>query len=121
MKLEATCPAVKYIAPKTYLDVEEINPDGTIPWRGFEIHSKGVSIGSILLDLKRPQKGKKKGLPTLPLLFAKMAYGAKYPVLMAMNVKGGKALVPCYKYLARPETNPDLVLSNQDQTMLAEK
>lgn len=121
LKLEATCPAIKYIAPKTYLDVETINPDGSIPFRGFEIHSKGVSIGSILQDLARPQKGKRKGLPTLPLLFAKMSYGAKYPVLMAMNVKGGKALVPCYKYLARPETNPDIVVANMEQTMLAEK
>lgn len=119
LKCEACCPAIKYIAPKTYLDVLGINEDGTIGWRDFEIHSKGVSIGSILADLQKKQKGKKNGLPTLELLASKMEYGAKYPVLMAMNVQGGKALVPVYKYLAKP-LGDDVAISNMAGTMLVE-
>ena len=119
LKCEACCPAIKYIAPKTYLDVLGINEDGTIGWRDFEIHSKGISIGSILADLQKKQKGKKNGLPTLELLASKMEYGAKYPVLMAMNVQGGKALVPVYKYLAKP-LGDDVAISNMAGTMLVE-
>lgn len=103
LKLEAVCDAVKYIAPKTYIDIEKVNQDGTIPFDAFEVHSKGVNIASFVNDLHKKQKGKKHGLPTLDLMNRKMAYGAKYPCLVAMNVKGGKALLPTEKYLARPE------------------
>ena len=48
-----------------------------------------------------------------------MEYGAKYPVLMAMNVQGGKALVPVYKYLAKP-LGDDVAISNMAGTMLVE-
>lgn len=100
LKLEATCEAVKYILPKTYIDIERINKDGTIDFEALEIHSKGVSIAAVIADLKKKQKGKKHGLPTLPLINAKIAYGKKYLVLCAMNVKGGKVLLPVEKYLA---------------------
>ena len=36
----------------------------------------------------------------------KFAFGKKFTCLQAMNVKGGKALVPVEKYLARPELAP---------------
>ena len=58
-------------------------------------------------------------MPTLELLASKMEYGAKYPVLMAMNVQGGKALVPVYKYLAKP-LGDDVAISNMAGTMLVE-
>ena len=107
LKLEAKCDAVKYIAPKTYVDIEKVNEDGTIEFDAFEVHSKGVNIASFVNDLKKKQKGKKHGLPTLDLFNRKMAYGAKYPCLVAMNVQGGKALLPTDKYLARPELMAD--------------
>lgn len=100
LKLEATCEAVKYILPKTYVDVERINKDGTIDYKAMEIHSKGVSIAAVFAALRKKQKGKKRGLPTLPLLDAKIAYGQKYLVLCAMNVRGGKVLLPVEKFLA---------------------
>jgi hypothetical protein len=115
LKLEAVCDAVKYIAPKTYVDIEKVNEDGTIPYEAIEVHTKGVNIASFVNDLRKKQKGKRRGLPTLELLNRKMAYGAKYPCLVAMNVRGGKALLPTDKYLARPETmsySKGLVVTN---------
>ena len=117
LKLEATCEAVKYILPKTYVDIERINKDGTIEFKALELHSKGVSIAAVVAALKKKQKGKKHGLPTLSLIDAKIAYGQKYLVLCAMNVKGGKVLLPVEKYLATNDRKPTedgerLVLTN---------
>lgn len=107
LKLEATCEAIKYIAPKTYIDIERINKDGTIDYNAYEIHSKGINLQAVNADLKKKQKGKKKGKPTLWLINNKIAYGAQYICLVAMNVKGGKVLLPTIKYLAREELKPN--------------
>lgn len=106
LKLEATCEAVKYILPKTYIDIEKINKDGTIDFEALEVHSKGVSVSAVVAALRKKQKGKKRGLPTLPLIDSKIAYGQKYLVLCAMNVKGGKVLLPVEKYLATNDRRP---------------
>ena len=106
LKLEATCEAVKYIAPKTYIDIERINKDNTIEFGDFEVHSKGINISAITADLKKKQKGKRHGLPTLELMDRKIDYGAQYICLVAMNVRGGKVLLPTIKYLAREELRP---------------
>ena len=106
LKLEATCQAVKYIAPKTYIDIETINKDGTIEYDAFEIHSKGINLQAVITDLKKKQKGKKHNKPTLALIDRKIDYGAKYLCLVAMNVRGGKVLLPTLKYLSREELRP---------------
>lgn len=106
LKLEATCEAVKYIAPKTYIDIEKINQDGTIEYNAFEVHSKGINLQAVITDLKKKQKGKKNNKPTLALIDRKIDYGAKYLCLVAMNVRGGKVLLPTLKYLAREELRP---------------
>lgn len=106
LKLEATCQAVKYLAPKTYIDIESINKDGTIDYDAFEIHSKGINLTAVIADLRKKQKGKRKGKPTLELIDRKIAYGAKYVCLVAMNVRGGKVLIPTEKYIARFELAP---------------
>ena len=124
LKLEATCQAVKYIAPKTYIDIESINKDGTIEYDAIEVHSKGINISAIINDLKKKQKGKKNGRPTLALIDAKIAYGAQYLCLVAMNVKGGKVLIPTLKYLARFELAPTeddkIVYTNYEGGMFTE-
>ena len=124
LKLEATCEAVKYIAPKTYIDIEKINKDGTINYDAFEVHSKGINLSAIIADLKKKQKGKRKGLPTLELLNCKINYGAKYVCLVAMNVKGGKVLIPTEKYLARfelaPKQDDQIVYTNYVGGMFSE-
>lgn len=106
LKLEATCEAVKYILPKTYVDIERINKNGTIDYDALELHSKGVSISAVKAALKKKQKGKKQGLPTLELIDRRINYGQKYLVLCAMNVRGGKVLLPVEKYLAANERKP---------------
>ena len=106
LKLEATCDAVKYLLPKTYMDIEKVNRDGSIDFDKMELHSKGVSVGAIFAELRKKQRGKKNGKPTLSLMDRKMAYGQKYLVLCAMNVTGGKVLLPLEKYLARAELAP---------------
>ena len=106
LKLEAECEAVKYIAPKTYIDIEKVNADGTIDFKKMEIHSKGVTTSAVVAALAKKQKGKKKGKPTLSLIDEKIAYGQKFLVLCAMNVRGGKVLLPVEKYLAREELAP---------------
>lgn len=125
LKLEATCEAIKYIAPKTYIDIEQINKDGTINYDKIEIHSKGINLSAVIADLKKKQKGKKKGLPTLELINNKIAYGAQYICLVAMNVKGGKVLIPTLKYLAREELRPlnlddTIVYTNYNGAMFSE-
>lgn len=124
LKLEAVCGAVKYIAPKTYIDIEQVNKDGTIDYDKFEIHSKGVNVQAVVNDLKKKQKGKKKGKPTLALIDRKIDYGSKYVCLVSMNVKGGKILLPTEKYLARYELAPDddskLVYANMEGGILTE-
>lgn len=125
LKLEATCQAVKYIAPKTYIDIEQVNKDGTVEYNAFEVHSKGINISAVIADLKKKQKGKKHGLPTLDLISQKIAYGAQYLCLVAMNVRGGKVLIPTLKYLARWELAPQdsddkIVYTNYDGAKFTE-
>lgn len=100
LKLEATCDAVKYIAPKTYVDIEEVKEDGSINIDKLEIHTKGISIRAIMDELI------KQDTITLDYINNKINYGVKYIVLCAMNVVGGKVLVPTEKYLARLELAP---------------
>lgn len=106
LKLEATCEAVKYLAPKTYVDIDMINKDGTIEAKWVEVHSKGVTTASVTAELAKRQKGKRKGKATLDLIDRKINYGIKYLVLVAMNVRGGKVLLPTFKYLATEELRP---------------
>lgn len=114
LKCEMICDAIKYIAPKAYIDIEKVNKDGTVDYDAFEIHSKGVSISAVNAELKKKRKGKKKGKPTLALIDNIIGYGSKFICLQAMNVKGGKVLVPTEKYLARPETAPNIVYNNME-------
>lgn len=108
LKLEAVCDACKYILPKTYVDIEKINKDGTIDYDKIEIHSKGVNIKAVYDELKKKQKGKKKGKPTLQLINDKIEYGVAYRVLISMNVVGGKVLLPQIKYMAKADHDPKL-------------
>lgn len=104
LKLEAVCDAIKYIAPKTYVDIESVtnghvNKDKNGNYQ-IEVHSKGVSTAVVFGELnKQPQL-------TLDIIDKRFSYGAKFIILCAMNVRGGKVLVPTEKFLARPELAP---------------
>ncbi len=124
LKLEATCEAVKYIAPKSYIDIMKVNKDDTVDFKQFEIHSKGINVKAVENDLKKKQKGKKHGLPTIDLIDRKIEYGAQYICLVAMNVKGGKVLLPTIKYIAREELRPKddekIIYTNYEGGMFTE-
>ena len=98
----------KYLLPKTYVDIKDVGEDGKIPLESLEIHSKGISVKAIYDELVIvKKKGKKKICYVMfDKLNEKFAFGKKFTCLQAMNVKGGKALVPVEKYLARPELAP---------------
>ena len=91
-KLEAECEAVKYIAPKTYFDAEEVI-NGKPTLNKLEMHSKGINIKAVKDDFKASPM-------TLEYLDKRFNYGEKFVVLCAMNVRGGKALIPTEKFLA---------------------
>ncbi len=104
LKLEAECEAVKYLAPKTYIDIESVT-NGIVDKDKdnnymIEIHTKGVSTKVVYNDFKAQED------LTIDYVNNKFNYGTKYIILCAMNVVGGKVLVPTEKYLARPELAP---------------
>ena len=106
-KLEAVCPAIKYVAPKTYFDVEELNGDYITVKDGkpsIELHTKGINILTVKNDFKMAMT--EQGLP-LAYVDKRFNYGEEFTVLCAMNVKGGKVLIPTNKFLARWELAPN--------------
>lgn len=97
LKLEAIVKHAKYIAPKTYYDLEEdelIEENGH--FKGLELHSKGLNTGSIQARLMMKES------PSIEDLNMLYDYGQAFACLQGINVKGGKALVPIVKYIARP-------------------
>ena len=104
-KLEASCVCGKWLAPKTYYEIEE---DGTI-----EIHSKGISTkyvanvmaqeGAIqIIYNKEKNKTTYKALD-INKIDSIFAVGREFQCLCALNVKGGKILAPIMKVLCKPE------------------
>lgn len=113
LKCEAECEAVKYIMPKTYIDIDSIE-NGIV--KSYEIHSKGLATSIVT---KKLQQYKKLTLKRIDKIFN---YGQKFMTLQAMNVRGGKVLIPVEKYLARPECAEGLFLeSGYDGTFLNER
>lgn len=111
-KLEAECPAVKYLCPKTYFDIEKLD-GGDIPLDSkgrpaIELHAKGINITAVTNDFSRACTA--SGLP-IDYADRRFHYGQQFPVLCAMNVPGGKVLLPTLKYLARDEQDPHHILS----------
>ena len=90
-KDEATCDACIYLAPKTYIDIEHVK-NGLV--EGIEAHTKGINVRAVYEAI-----GKQKPL-TIEILTSIFRYGAKFTCLCAMNVKGGKVLLPTEKELA---------------------
>ena len=100
--MEMETAGIKYLAPKTYIDVAKFQ-EGKIQLGDVEIHSKGVNVKAIYDDVVT------KGNPpyiSLDRLLTRFDYGEKFTCLQAMNVNGGKALVPVEKYLAKVDLAP---------------
>lgn len=93
-KLETVCKAVKYLAPKTYIDIENYDKNEIVA--NYELHTKGLNITAVENVFNKTEL-------TLKKIDEIFDYGQKFNCLCAMNVKGGKVLVTVEKYLARPE------------------
>ncbi len=111
LKLEAINDACRYLAPKTYIDIEKIEKGDMIDLKNIEIHSKGISLSSIKKDFRSKAKVKRIDnedhyFLSIDKISDNIDYGVKYVVLCAMNVKGGKVLIPTEKFLARTELAP---------------
>lgn len=112
-KNEGSFNFIKYVAPKCYFDgnVE----DGRIV--DIEFHTKGLSA-RVVLDsfltgvkvLKTDEDGDPEeciySYKTPEEVANKFSYGEKFQPLCGMNIRGGKALIPLEKYLAKPSANP---------------
>lgn len=107
--------ACKYIAPKTYVDVLDIQKDGSINEKDIEIHSKGITLLAIMTELHKKKK------ITIKDIDEAIAYGKKYIILCAMNVKGGKVLLPTEKYIARWELGEDTCYNHTGDIYLNER
>lgn len=105
LKLEAKCTHGLFLAPKTYFEIED---DNTI-----EVHTKGVptkviyntmvQLGAITEDHK---------VISIEKVCQIFKAGNKFQCLSAMNLKGGKGLIPMYKELCRTDnTRNDMISS----------
>lgn len=113
LKLEAECVACKYLAPKSYIDIEEIK-NGIVT--KYEAHTKGINVRAV-----NEQLASKVNLD-LNFVDNIFNYGKQFVVLCAMNVKGGKVLIPTKKYLAREELAPQEVITSQlGETLINER
>lgn len=112
LKLEAKCVACKYIAPKTYIDIEEMEDNKVI---NYEAHTKGINVSAVNNSLDKTSL-------TLEDVDKLFNYGSSFIVLSAMNVKGGKVLIPVSKYLAREELAPNEIITSQlGETIINER
>lgn len=93
-KNEGTFNCCKYIAPKCYFD-GKIDDNGA--FSELEIHSKGLSIKLIETEFKTAS-----GWKSVEEVNKRFSYGEKFQPLSGMNIRGGKALIPIEKYLAKP-------------------
>lgn len=96
--------AVKYIAPKCYFD-SVINEDGKPLF--IEFHSKGISTRVIEKEFKTTD-----GYKHIDEIAARFDYGQKFQTLAGMNIRGGKALIPLAKYLAKPVDGKYIATAN---------
>lgn len=114
LKLEAECDAVKYLLPKTYIDIEHIDEQGNICYHmkdgkkqyEYEAHSKGINVKAI------SERFNTQDVLTLDYLNNAFEYGQAYKCLQAINVRGGKALIIVEKFIAREELRPNEKINN---------
>lgn len=103
LKLEAVCQACKYIAPKTYIDIEEIKDNKAV---SYECHTKGVNVNSIIKDFNANND--------IDYINKRFDNGQSFTCLQALNVVGGKALIPVDKFIAREELKRNMAVFNLD-------
>lgn len=105
LKLEASCKYAKFLAPKSYFEVDTDNV--------IEIHSKGVPTKNIYKVMRAKgaidENNKVLDINLVDNIFKS---GNKFQCLSAMNLKGGKGLIPLFKELCKEENTRIDFLSN---------
>lgn len=92
-KKEADITAAKFLAPKTYLELEK---DGTL-----SVHAKGCPQKALDALFQIDEKGRSRlSIEEIDRLFSP---GQTINALHAMNIKGGKALFLRPKHICKPE------------------
>lgn len=106
----------KFLAPKSYLLYRTL-PDGT---HDMDVHTKGLPLAAIKAETVEEAATTNKIHKDLPVdvLISKFKAGEKYIALSAMNVRGGKALVPVLKELCKLE-NTIITGSNEHSETLS--
>lgn len=104
LKLEAECVAGKFLAPKTYIEIDDKF--------NYEPHSKGIPLKSVIdrityYDLKE----QRRKYYDVDEAFKIFSVGEKFEALAGMNVKGGKALIPIEKFLC---TESNTIMRNDN-------
>ena len=96
LKLEGICNYGLFLAPKTYF---EILDDNTI-----ELHTKGVPVSVVYQAMrKRGAIDKDNKVIDLEKILSIFKAGNKFQCLSALNLKGGKGLIPFYKELCKTD------------------
>ena len=105
LKLEASCHYGLFLAPKTYFEIDNDNI--------IEVHTKGVPtkvIYNAMIEAGAIDKDKK--VLSIDKVCDIFKAGNKFQCLSAMNLKGGKGLIPLYKELCRLENARSDTMSN---------
>lgn len=100
----------KYLAPKSYILIRDVNGK-----REIEAHTKGLPLDTIMYNEKASateNRGRIRKDWPIDKIMKRFAAGEKFIALSAMNVRGGKALVPLAKKLCRME-NTIILGSNE--------
>lgn len=104
LKLEAICNYGLFLAPKTYFEIDDNNI--------IEVHTKGVPTNTIYNTMiKQGAINDKHEVIDINKVKVIFKAGNKFQTLCAMNLKGGKGLIPLYKELCK-EDNTRMYTSN---------
>ena len=104
LKLEATCNYGLFLAPKTYFEIDDNNI--------IELHTKGVPVSAVYnVMVKRGAIDEQHKVIDINKVLQIFKAGNKFQTLCAMNLKGGKGLIPLFKELCK-EDNTKMYTSN---------
>lgn len=104
LKLEANCIGGLFLAPKTYFEIEDNNK--------IELHTKGLPVSAVYnIMRKNGAIDDNNFIIDLEKVLQIFKAGNKFQCLSAMNLKGGKGLIPLFKELCK-ENNTRMISSN---------
>lgn len=103
LKLEAKCNYGLFLAPKTYFEIDDNNI--------IEVHTKGIPTKAIYnIMIKAGAIDENKKVLDINLVCKIFKAGNKFQCLSAMNLKGGKGLIPIFKELCKTDnTRSDII------------